>query len=101
MRTILKNNTETPPTVVIQALDGISTVLITELKNQLSKHFPKVEVSQSIPLLKLSIYKPRNRYRVDLLFLFFNRRTSSETITMGVTSKVLVLPKMVMLIVVS
>lgn len=76
-----------PATIILQPFDDCPQVLIDSLHLRLEKVNPDILVRKPIPLPKLSYYPPRNRYRADSLINYLWRRSTTQSVVLGLTTK--------------
>jgi archaemetzincin len=75
------------PAIIFQPFHGFPPKSLTYLKKRLSKTFPKIIIRPAIALPSQALNKAKTRYRAASLLLFLGRRTKSDLITIGFTTK--------------
>jgi archaemetzincin len=74
-------------TIYIQPFGNFSDSSLHVIVKELHKVFKNIEVKKSIDLPNHSYYKPRNRYRADILIKYLNDITKSNSYIIGFTNK--------------
>jgi archaemetzincin len=76
-----------PKAIIIQPFNDLSTSQIEIAYKQLKIINPNIILRKAIALPSSTFYKPRNRYRADLLIQFLNTLANRDTVFIGMTSK--------------
>jgi archaemetzincin len=76
-----------PRAIVIQPFNDLSVSQIESAYNQLKIINPNIVLRKAIALPSSTFYKPRNRYRADLLIRFLSTLANRDTIVIGMTNK--------------
>lgn len=74
-------------TVYIQPFTGIAEKDVNYVYNELSRVYPSIKIKPAISLPASAYYRPRNRYKADLLIEYLSSRTQDGEVTIGLTSK--------------
>ncbi len=82
-----KTSINKPRAIIIQPFNDLSPIQIEIIYKQLKIINPNIVLRKAIPLPASTFYKPRNRYRADLLIRFLRTLTNSDTVVIGMTSK--------------
>jgi archaemetzincin len=83
---LIVNTIEKPIIINIQPLGDIGQENINYVYTEFKKIYPHIRLLKSIALPVSAYYKPRERYRADLLLDYLSTMTSSNQVTLGLTS---------------
>lgn len=72
---------------VIQPFDNISPTLVNKVFRYLKDINPKAVLNKPMPLPASAYYRPRNRYRADLLLNFLSKKGNADTVIVGLTNR--------------
>jgi archaemetzincin len=82
-----KNVIKNPRAIILQPFNDLSTSQIEIVYKQLKMINAKIVLRKAVPLPASAFYKPRNRYKADLLIRFLSTLANSDTIVIGMSSK--------------
>jgi len=74
-------------TLCIQPFDDVSSITIVILKKDMEKIFTNIEVKSPITFSDDLLNVSKTRYRADKIIYFLSGKTSSNCVTLGVTTK--------------
>ena len=73
--------------IVIQPFDDLDKSMSDYVFKRIQEVYPKVILSEKVPLPSQAFYEPRNRFKADSILKYFNRLPTTNKVFIGLTSK--------------